>query len=97
MAHSLWQALRELSCDPASDGDEGDVADAAEVRRRAGCSETLSVQPVGTSRVVRLSYEYPDPAWAQRIANAVANTFVSLTLERRFEAPPTRAISSRTG
>lgn len=47
---------------------------------------SLSVQPVGTSRIVRLNFVSPNPGLAQRMANAVANTFVALTLQRRFQA-----------
>ena len=80
----LAHAIVALVHPPPSDsGDEvgdlqRDVTEAIMTR--------LSVQPVGTSRVVRLSFEYPDASWAERIANAVANSFVALTLERRFEA-----------
>jgi polysaccharide biosynthesis transport protein len=46
----------------------------------------LSVQPIGTSHIVAISYEFPNAQWAQRMANAVANTFISMNLQRRYDA-----------
>jgi len=44
----------------------------------------LSVQPVGQSAIVRISYSNPDPGWAQRISIAVAEEFAKMTLDMRF-------------
>ncbi len=81
----LWQALRKIGS-PTETTEAGDELDVAALQRTAAKKllNSLSVQPVGTSRVVRLSFDWPEAGWAQRIANAVANTFLSLTLERRF-------------
>jgi polysaccharide biosynthesis transport protein len=46
----------------------------------------LTVDPVRASRLVRISFDSPDPAVAARIANAVAANFISWNLERRYEA-----------
>ena len=46
----------------------------------------LSVQPVGKSAIVRITYSYPDPAWAQRVSIAVAEEFEKMTLDMRFSA-----------
>lgn len=46
----------------------------------------LAVEPVQNSRLVRLSVDNSDPALAARIANATAQTFVSLGQERRIES-----------
>ena len=46
----------------------------------------LGVFPVRDSRLVRLTFDSPDPALSARIANAFADNFISSNLERRFEA-----------
>ncbi|HEY2483288.1 MAG TPA: Wzz/FepE/Etk N-terminal domain-containing protein, partial [Caulobacteraceae bacterium] len=46
----------------------------------------LTIQPVRLSRLVRISFDSPDPGAAARVANAVAASFISWNLERRFEA-----------
>jgi len=83
----LTQAFRKI-LHPGSEVDEQGNTDVAALQRDAAYRllDGLSVQPVGTSRVVRLSFEFPNAAWAQRIANAVAESFLALTLDRRFEA-----------
>src|SRR6516162_1603506 len=46
----------------------------------------LSLTPVFNSNLLRISFDSPSPEWAQRIANGVADTFVSTNLERRYGA-----------
>lgn len=46
----------------------------------------LSVEPVQRSRLVKVSYDSPNPQIAAKIANAVADSFISQNLERRYEA-----------
>jgi len=46
----------------------------------------LTVAPVRNSRLVHIHYDSPDPVLAARVVNAVAENFVSTTLERRFDA-----------
>ena len=46
----------------------------------------LSVEPVLDSSLVRISFDSPSPEWAQRIANGVADSFVSSNLDRRYGA-----------
>lgn len=46
----------------------------------------LSIMPVRASRLVKISFDSPDPGTAAKIANAVAQTYISWNLERRFEA-----------
>ena len=46
----------------------------------------LSVEPVPNSSLVRISFDSPSPEWAQRIANGVADSFVSSNLDRRYGA-----------
>jgi capsular exopolysaccharide synthesis family protein len=46
----------------------------------------LGVFPVRDSRLVRITFDSPDPQLSARIANAFADNFISSNLERRFEA-----------
>jgi succinoglycan biosynthesis transport protein ExoP len=46
----------------------------------------LTVEPVRNSKLVKLHYDLPDPRLAARVANALAQSFIHLNLERRFEA-----------
>ena len=48
--------------------------------------ERLEIDPVRNSRLVRVSFESPDPELSARVANAVADAFIESTLARRFEA-----------
>lgn len=43
-------------------------------------------EQVRDSRMIRISVDNPDPELAARIANATADSFISLNLERRLEA-----------
>ena len=38
------------------------------------------------SSLVRISFDSPSPVWAQRIANGVADSYVTTNLERRYAA-----------
>ena len=46
----------------------------------------LHIDPVRGSRLVRISYESPNPAIAAKIANAAATSFIAANLEHRYEA-----------
>ncbi|MGX1100236.1 GumC family protein [Amorphus sp. MBR-141] len=46
----------------------------------------LRVEPVRSSRVVRVSYDSPSPKFAQEVANGAVNAFVEMSLERSYEA-----------
>lgn len=48
--------------------------------------ENLTVSPVKNSRLVKVSYNGPDPEEAAAAANAVAENFINTNLERRYEA-----------
>lgn len=65
--------------------------DAETIKRRQGRAVGqimggLSVQPVGQSSIVRITYSGLDPIWAQRISIAVAEEFEKMTLDMRFSA-----------
>src|SRR5262249_32544248 len=46
----------------------------------------LSIFQPQNSSLVSVSFDSPDPAWAAKIANAVAQGFTDLNLERRYGA-----------
>ena len=60
----------------------------ADRRTRAGqiLLKYLAVSPVRLSRLVNISFTSPDAALSARIVNTWTTEFVTITLERRFEA-----------
>lgn len=48
--------------------------------------ESLGIEPVRNSRLVRINFDSPDPQLAAKVANAYAAGFIASNLERRFQA-----------
>lgn len=46
----------------------------------------VSVAPVPNSRLVRISFDSPNPEWARRVADGVADNFIGANLDRRYGA-----------
>ncbi len=46
----------------------------------------ISIEPVRNSRLVRINYDSPDPAFAQKAANAIVEGFIASNLERKFDS-----------
>lgn len=46
----------------------------------------LTVTPVPNSSLARISFDSPSPVWAQRVADGIADSFISSNLERRYGA-----------
>ena len=89
---SPWRKLRSLILPSANTGtaseDKGNT-ETLEQRKAAATSIVqggLSVEPVKDLNLVRISFDSLSPAWAQRIANGVADSYVSSNLERRYGA-----------
>ncbi|MFZ0846188.1 MAG: polysaccharide biosynthesis tyrosine autokinase [Pseudolabrys sp.] len=81
---SPWARLRE-SIVPARPAATGDV----EARKAAAAGMVqggISVEPAPNSRLVRISYVSPDPEWAYKIANGIADSFIGANLDRRYGA-----------
>jgi len=76
----LWQAVF-----PARAAQDGNFE-----RRKAVAAGMVqggvSVAPLPNSRLVRVSYQSADPEWASKIANGIADSFISANLDRRFGA-----------
>ncbi len=67
---------------PTAVSDKGDKTSLA-VDRFLG---NLSVQAERTTRIVRASYSSPDPQFAALVVNALANDYIELNFESKFEA-----------
>ena len=83
-SHSSW-ALLWAKLFPANTEVKGSLAQ----RQRIAAARVkggLSIAPVTGSALVRVSYDSPSPDWAEKIANGVADNFISLNLERRYGA-----------
>lgn len=69
--------------------DDTDAVDAASADERAlvdAFRAGLVIEPVRNSRLVRIHYDSPDPAFSERAANSVAEAFIASNLDRRFDA-----------
>ncbi len=64
-----------------------DAERAAKENQLAGSfSSGVSIEPVRNSRLVRVHYDSPDAAFSQKAANAIAESFISSNLERKFDS-----------
>ena len=65
----------------------GDLDRAARREIAAGAlAGGLAVERVGTSRLIRLSFDATDPALTARAVNGFADAFVNTSLERRYQS-----------
>src|SRR5690554_2993484 len=70
----------DADADPASD-------ELATLQAATGIvRDGLTVEPVRNSRLVRVHYDSTLPAFSARVANAVAEGFISAAIERKFDA-----------
>jgi uncharacterized protein involved in exopolysaccharide biosynthesis len=84
-AGSAWQELLQhlrrgstpVPVEPSASKDNAVVA---------AFQGSLTVEPVRKSRLVRLHFDSTDPYFAARAVNTVAQAFININLERRFEA-----------
>jgi capsular exopolysaccharide synthesis family protein len=87
-APSLWTRLRRLFFGAAKAPAAATASDIAARQRKAAdlILDGLSVEPVRSSSIVALSYENPDPRLAQQIVNSIADSYIAINLERRYDA-----------
>ena len=89
---SPWRKLRSLILPSANTGaatEDEPVEGNLDGRKAAAAGMVqggLSVDPVKDSNLVRISFDSPSAAWAARIANGVADSYVTSNLERRYGA-----------
>jgi succinoglycan biosynthesis transport protein ExoP len=84
-APSAWSQLRNMIFGGGSAAPTLDVS-ARQAIATGRVLDNLSVQPVRSSSIVKLSFDSPSPETAQRVVNAVAQTFITVNLERRYES-----------
>ncbi|MGH8586420.1 MAG: GumC family protein [Gammaproteobacteria bacterium] len=74
----LWAAV----------GAQEAATDPREVRRGLATRllDSLTVEPIRNSKLVKIHYDSRDPALAAQIVQVLAETFIQLSLERRFDA-----------
>jgi polysaccharide biosynthesis transport protein len=87
---SAWGKLRSLVFRSPSTA-SGDNSNKGNLEQRQGAAAGMvqvgvSIAPVPESSLVRISFDSPSPVWAQRIANGVADSYVSSNLDRRYAA-----------
>lgn len=83
---SPFQALL-ASILPADKPDPDLIADAKDDRSFAGVVMAgLTIEPVRNSRLVRVHFDSPNRAFSMQAVNAVAEAFIAMNLERRFDA-----------
>jgi len=79
---SSWAKLRRMVF-PEKPGEKLDLA-----QRKAAAAGLiqggLSIDQAPNSSLVTISFDSPDPGWAAKIANAIAENFTELNLERRY-------------
>jgi uncharacterized protein involved in exopolysaccharide biosynthesis len=68
---------------PAADVDAATKDDNALV---GAFQSSITVEPVRRSRLVRLYFDSTDPFFAAKAVNTLAQSFININLERRFEA-----------
>jgi capsular exopolysaccharide synthesis family protein len=47
---------------------------------------SLTIEPVRSSRLVKVSFDSPDAQTAAKVANSVAQNFINVNMERKFES-----------
>lgn len=85
---SAGNAKPQVGAGPAKSKVAMTDAAAAETSRSATAliQTGLTIQPVANSRLVRINFDSIDSKFAQRAANAVADTFIANNLERRLDS-----------
>ena len=84
-SNSGWGKLSHLIFPSAAKADKRSFTDKTAVA--AGMVKgNLLIEPVPNSSLVKISFDSPSRIWAQQIANAVAENYISSNLDRRYSA-----------
>jgi capsular exopolysaccharide synthesis family protein len=84
---SPWTRVRRMLFGSAPRDDAAPAAVAVRAKRAADIVlGNLNVEPVRRSSIVKVSFDSPDRALAAKIANAVADSYIAISLERRYDA-----------
>lgn len=85
LVESVVDSLNLVS-DPYFTGVESGNRDGLRTNTVRVFSSKLHISPIGRSRLIKVSFEHTDPRKAALIADAVADTFISYNLERKYNA-----------
>ena len=66
--------------------DKGDSAGDKQTQMVNAFLKQLTIEPVRNSRLVKIEFDSPDPQLSARVANAISQAFINLSLERRMDA-----------
>jgi polysaccharide biosynthesis transport protein len=66
--------------------DQAPSLDAKQNRAVNQLQDQVFINPLRGSRIVKISFDHPDPEIAQLVANSYAEVFISDSLNRKFEA-----------
>ena len=83
---SAWLAKLFGGFSSAEPDPETSAERSARERAVATVQRSLTVAPKRDSRLVSMHYDSPNPQIAQAVANSLAQTFIDMNLERRFDA-----------
>ncbi len=85
---SIWTRLREIVFGSGQTADTtSSQAVAARQRQAAGrLVSDIAVEPIRSSSIVKISFDSPSPQIAAKVVNAIADSYISLNLERRYDA-----------
>jgi len=87
-APSPWSNLRRMifGVDPASSSTASADVNQRQASAAGRVMGGLSLQPVSSSTILRVSFDSPNADVAQKVANAVADGYIADTLDRRYSA-----------
>jgi capsular exopolysaccharide synthesis family protein len=81
------EILQARAAQPAKASTASDPAERRAVATSVGAFlGSMTVEPVRNSRLVRIYFDSPDPQLAADALNALAQNFINVNLERRYEA-----------
>lgn len=87
---SPWSRLKSLFVGSHKEGTAKPHNAKSDTERRdaatASFESGIDIVPVRKSRLVTINYDSPDAVFSQRAANALAESFIAMNLERRFES-----------
>lgn len=85
---SGWSKLRSMFTGGTSESSVKSERELSTQKRQvvAAFREGISVEPIRNSRLVRVNYDSPNPQFAERAANSLAEGFMAANLEHGFEA-----------
>jgi succinoglycan biosynthesis transport protein ExoP len=81
-----WQEFIQPAATENVEADAQQATAKAEVAKLEAVLRSLTVEPVRNSRLLKVYFESPDRKLAADVLNALAQNFINVNLERRYEA-----------